>query len=358
MFLRVILYLFVLAPNLAYAHVPRLDNFTASKKSVLEALKASPADLFNSRTEVPAFQYWNDKRNFIAGRNEPSPFVQAISEIQKKPELQNDPQIQSQLVKLFKYHPFTYIRTKALSALPLDHPQHAVYNHDDYYYSNKPKIYYGAIRKDINKSVGYCPYGKPLKACSSCNTEEKTAALTPSQNGKKMKNIRISARDVEDGMLVGYSYFLTKHGFGYYSNMRSHNDLGLHYIPNAKELPTKFIYPENIRYISHQKKNKSFWGITSWPGRCGQSTIVEITELSKGSFDVKPFIQLPGTVEGVGEGENGDLYLYFGNEDSFESQCKPTMMPIGRGRYSNNPPIIVTSDGDFRSACEADAINF
>ena len=358
MFSRVFICLAFLTPNLVDAETLKRDNFALSKATVLEALQAKPSDLFSSRREIPLYQYESDNADNLKTKKAPSRFLKAISDIQKNPKLQNDPQIQGQLLRLFRHHPYTHIRTTALSALPLDHPEHSVFNNKNYQYSNIPKINYYAIQKEINESVGYCTYGKPLKPCSSCNADEETAALTPIQNGKKMKNIRVTARDVEEGKLVGYSYFLLKHGIGYYSDYRSQKDLGLHYIPNDYEVPTKFIYPENIRYISHQKNDKTFWGVTSWPGKCGQSSIVKITERSKGSFYVQPHTQLPGTVEGVGEGENGDLYLYFGNEDSFARQCKPTTMPNEASRYSNNPPIILTTDGNIRSACETDAKQF
>ena len=358
MFSRVLICLAFLTPSLVDAETLQRENFVRSKAAVLEALQAKPSDLFNSQKEIPLYQYESDNADNLKTKKATSPFLEAILDIQKNPKLQNDSQIQGQLLRLFRHHPYTHIRTTALSALPLDHPEHAAFNNKNYHYSNIPKISYSAIQKEINESVGYCTYGKPLKPCSSCNTDEETAALTPIQNGKKMKNIRVTARDVEGGKLAGYSYFLLKHGFGYYSDYHSQNDLGLHYIPSEDELPTKFIYPENIRYISHQKNDKTFWGVTSWPGKCGQSSIVKITERSKGRFDVQPHTQLPGTVEGVGEGKNGDLYLYFGNEDSFARQCKPITMAFEISRYSNNPPIIFTTDGNIRSACETDAKQF
>ena len=358
MFLRIILCLVLLLPNLVYAEDVKPDSSTISKTSILEALEASPTNLSNSLDTKPAFQYWNDIGVERQTKKEPSSFNKAISEIKNNPSLQKDPEIQERLVQLYKQHPFTYIKTIALSALPLDHPEHAAFNKEDYYYSNKAKINYGSIREEINESIGYCSYGKPLKSCSTCSTDEETEALTPIQNGKKMKNIRISTRDVGDGKLVGYSYFSLKHGFGYYSNFGKHNDLGLHYIPEDDNLATSLIYPNNIRYISHKKADGSFWGITSWPAKCGQSSILKITELGIGSFNVEPYIQLPGPVEGIGEGENGDIYIYFGNEESFDSQCRPTRMPIGRSSYYNNPPLILTSAGDVKSACEKNAEKF
>ena len=132
-------------------------------------------------------------------------FSGALKSIKKDSNLQNDMDIQARLVTLYQNHPFTHIRTSALRALPLSHPEHAVFNTKDYYFSNADRISYGGIRRDINEAIGYCKYGKPLKPCSSCETDADVKKLTPIQGGKKMKDIRITARNVQGGKLVGYS---------------------------------------------------------------------------------------------------------------------------------------------------------
>lgn len=282
----------------------------------------------------------------------------ALKSIKSNPNLQNDADIQARLVTLYQNHPFTYIRTSALAALPLTHPDHAVFNTKDYYFSNVDRINYGAIRKDINKSIGYCKYGKPLKPCSSCDSDAEVEKLTPIQGGEKMKNIRITARNVRGGKLVGYSNSVKRFAAGYMSDYGQQSDLGLHYIPEDANLPTKFIYPTNIRYLSERTETGSFWGVTSSPGKCGRSSILKISEKDNGQFHVEPYQNLPGAVEGVGEGESGELYIYFGGEKDIARQCAPITMPIGSGKYNNNPPVIFTAKGEIYSACESEAMKF
>ena len=98
--------------------------------------------------------------------------------------------------------------------------------------------------------------------------------------------------------------------------------------------------------------------MTAAPGKCGGSSILKISETGNGQFHVEPYRNLPGAVEGVGEGQNGELYIYFGDERSQENQCKPIAMPIGAGKYSNNPPVIFTPEGEIFSACVDDAMKF
>lgn len=360
MFLRFIICALFLWQYSAYAEDVQQDNSKTSKNLILEGLEADASSLYN-RYETPIYQSWDDPLVEIHRERKPTPFGKAIADIKNDPKLQNDPDIQNKLVTLYKHHPYTYIKTSALAALPLTHPEHDAFNNDGYFYSNIQRIHYGAISKKINADIGYCAYGKPLKSCTSC-TDEETEALTPTQQGRKMKNIRVSARKVEGGKLVGYSNFLTKRGFGYYSDFGKKDDLGLYYIPKDDSLQAKFIYPKNIRYISHRKEDGSFWGITSSPGNCGSSYIVKIAELERGKFNVKTHRPLPGSVEGVGEGENGDLYIYFGDEKSETLMCRPNIpvpaMPMEIGPYHNNPPLILTAEGQVYSACQKDAKKF
>jgi len=184
-----------------------------TKIEILQALRGGASDL-SILKDLSEYESSDEPVViYTYGQRPLSPFQKAIAAIKKAPNLQSDKAIQTELVKLYKHHPFTNVRTEALSALPLSHSEHAGFNKDAYYYSNLDQINYSGIRNEINKEIGYCAYGKPLKPCSSCQSEEEKDALTPIQNGKKMKHVRIAARDVEAGKLVGYAYSLVSRSF-------------------------------------------------------------------------------------------------------------------------------------------------